>query len=136
MRSGKRQLVRPTAVRRARREPSRLSHANPNLWEDFREVLLDPGPNPWEMEVVRRWLRDEVERELYQALSRGKGTGLVRWACQLEPRMIWKLPFSRSHPPERYHRRIVAIVLPHKLRQVEQQLAIYAFHEGLRGGQA
>jgi len=36
-------------------------------------------------------------------------------------------------PPERYHRRIVAILLPLKLKKVEQELAVDAFHEGLEG---
>lgn len=131
---GKSQVFRPAAVRQARRESSRLSVENPNLWEDIREVLLDPDPNPWELEVVRRWLRDEVERELLRRLSRSKSSHFVRQACRLAPGLIWTLPFSGGQPPKKYHRRIVAILLPHKLRQVEQQLAIYAFHEGLQSG--
>ena len=57
--------------------------------------------------------------------------GLVRRACRLAPRLIWSLPFSRGVPTERHHRRLVAILLPRKLKQVEQQLAVFAFHEGL-----
>ena len=125
------QVFCPPAVESARREPARLSLGNLDLWDDLREVLLDPEPDPWELEVVRRWLRDEVERELQERLRRGNTAGLVRWACRLAPRLVWSLPFSRGEPPKRYHRRIVAILLPHKLRQVEQQLAVYAFHEGL-----
>jgi len=97
----------------------------------MREVLLDSGPAPWELEVVRRWLRDHVERELNEGLTSRKGIGLVRLACRLAPRLIWTLPFSRALPPERYHRRIVAILLPLSLKKVEQELAVYAFHEGL-----
>ncbi|MGB6222600.1 hypothetical protein [Haloferula sp.] len=121
----------PTAVKKARRETARLSSGNLSFWEDMREVLLDPSPDPWELEVVRRWLRDEVEAGMYERLRRGNAAGLVRWACRLAPRLIWSLPFSRGAPPDRYHRRIVAILLPRKLKQVEQQLAVFAFHEGL-----
>lgn len=124
-------LMCPPAVRKARHEPARLSLGNANLWADMREVLLDPDPVPWELEVIRRWLREEVERELLDRLRRGNASGLVRWACRLSPRLIWKLPFSRAQPAARHHRRIVAVLLPHKMKQVEQQLAVCAFHEGL-----
>ncbi len=122
----------PTVARRALREEPRLSLGSGNLWGDLRQVLLDPDPDPWELEVLRRWLRDEVERDLLSRLKRPSGARLVRRACRLAPHLIWKLPYSRGLPPERYHRRIVATLLPLKLRLVEQQLAIYAFHEGLR----
>lgn len=121
----------PTVARRALREEPRLSLGSGNLWGDLRQVLLDPEPDPWELEVVRRWLRDEVEKDLLGRLKRPSGARLVRRACKLAPQLIWKLPYSRGLPPERYHRRIVAVLLPLKLRLVEQQLAIYAFHEGL-----
>lgn len=121
----------PRVARRARREQPRLSLGSSDLWTDMRHVLLDPDPDSWELEVIRRWLREEVERELLDRLRRGNAAGLVRWACRLAPKLIWKLPFSRAEPALRHHRRIVAILLPHKLRQVERQLAIYAFHEGL-----
>ena len=121
----------PPVVKRARCEPARLRSGNRNFWEDMREVLLDSEPAPWELEIVRRWLRDDVERELKEGLAGHEGIGLVRLACRLAPRLIWMLPFSRALPPERYHRRIVAILLPLKLRKVEQELAVYAFHEGL-----
>ncbi|MCH7227422.1 hypothetical protein [Haloferula sp. A504] len=124
-------LMCPPAARRARHEPARLGLGNANLWADMREVLLDPEPDSKELEVIRRWLREEVERELLERLRRGNASGLVRWACRLSPRLIWKLPFSRAQPSPRHHRRIVAVLLPHKLRQVEQQLAVYAFREGL-----
>jgi hypothetical protein len=124
-------LTCPPAARRAKREPARLSRGNADLWSDMREVLLDSDPEPSELEKIRRWLREEVERELLERLRRGNASGLVRWACRLSPRLIWKLPFSRAQPAARHHRRIVAVLLPHKLRQVEQQLAVYAFHEGL-----
>ncbi|MCH7228743.1 hypothetical protein MLD59_21555 [Verrucomicrobiaceae bacterium E54] len=95
-------------------------------------MLLDPDPDPHELEVIRRWLREEVERELLERLRRGNASGLIRWACRLSPQLIWKLPFSRAQPAARHHRRIIAILLPHKMRLVEQQLAVYAFHEGLQ----
>jgi len=118
-------------ARRALRESSRLSHKNSNLWEDIREVLLDPCPDAWELEVVRRWLRDEVEKHLRTRMLRGKAAKLVHQACWLAPRLIWQLPYSRAHPPECFHRRIIAIVLPVKLREAEQQLAVFAFRDGL-----
>ncbi len=70
--------------------------------------------------------------DLQGRLTRGGAIGLMKWAYRVAPRLIWRLPYSRALPPERFHRRIVAILLPHKLRQVEQQLAVYAFHEGIR----
>lgn len=121
----------PSAVKRARREPARLSSENRSFWEDMREVLLDPEPDAWELEVIRRWLRDEVESWLNERLRGGHTAGLVRWACRLAPRLIWSLPYSRGLPAQRFHRRIVAILLPQKLKEVEQQLAVYAFYEGL-----
>lgn len=124
-------LICPAAARRARQEPPLLSLGNANLWADMREVLLDPEPDSWELEVIRRWLREEVERQLLERLRRGNASGLTRLACRLAPRLIWKLPHSRAQPAPRHHRRIVAILLPHKMPQVEQQLAVYAFHEGL-----
>lgn len=133
MNNSKRQLACPPAATRARREPPRLGLGNRNLWEDFREVLLDSDPDPGELELVRRWLRDEVERELLGCLAKGRSAELLRQACRVAPRLIWSLPFSRATPSPSHHRRIVAILLPHKLRQVEQQLAIHAFHEGLDG---
>ena len=132
MSKSQQKLSRPRVARRALREEPRLSLGSGNLWGDMRQVLLDPEPDPWELEVVRRWLRDEVERELLAQLRRGTGARLVRRACKLAPRLIWRMPYSRSLPPERYHRRIVAVLLPLRLRQVEQQLAVYAFHEGLQ----
>ena len=125
------QSLGPPVVRRARREPSRLSKCNSCLWDDIREVLLDPDPDPWELEVVRRWLRDEVEADLRVQISRGNAGKLVRRACRLAPRLIWQLPYSRACPPERFHRRIVAILLPGRLREVEQHLAVFAFRDGL-----
>ncbi|MEP4076970.1 hypothetical protein [Haloferula sp.] len=124
-------LVCPSIVKKARREPARLSAENQNFWEDMREILLDPSPDTWALEVVRRWLRDEVESGMIERLRRGNAAGIVRSACQLAPRQIWRLPFSRGLPPERYQRRIVAILLPRRLKQVEQQLAVFAFQEGL-----
>jgi hypothetical protein len=125
------QSLGPPVVRRARREPSRLRKCNSCLWDDIREVLLDPDPDPWELEVVRRWLRDEVEIALRKRIVRGNAAGLVRRACLLAPRLIWQLPYSRACPPERFHRRIVAILLPARLREVEQHLAVFAFRDGL-----
>ena len=116
---------------RARREPSRLGGGSLSLWDDLREVLLNPDPDPRELEVIRRWLRDEVERDLYSRLNRGNAMNLVRWACRVAPRLIWRLPYSRAQPPERFYRRIVAILLPLKLRQIEREIAVYAFHQGL-----
>ena len=130
IRRSKQSLGSPV-VRSARREPSLLSQSNSCLWDDIREVLLDPDPDPWELEVVRRWLREQVEAALRKRIVRGNAAGLVRRACLLAPRLIWQLPYSRAHPPERFHRRIVAILLPGRLREVEQQLAVFAFHEGL-----
>jgi hypothetical protein len=101
------------------------------LWQDLRQVLLDPQPNPTHLEILRRWLRDEVERDLFERLRAPSGSSMVRWACRLAPRRVWDLPFSRADPPVRDHRRIVAILLPHKLAQVERQLAVQAFQEGL-----
>jgi hypothetical protein len=124
-------VTRSPVVKRARCEPARLRSGNRNFWEDMREVLLDSEPAPWELEIVRRWLRDDVERELKEGLGGHEGIGLVRLACRLAPRLIWTLPFSRALPPERHHRRIVAILLPLRLKRVEQELAVYAFHEGL-----
>ena len=126
-----RKVPRPLVARRALMEEPRLSLGSGNLWGDLRQVLLDPEPDPWELEVVRRWLRDEVERDLMHRLRQPSGARLVRRACRMAPHLIWKLPYSRGVPPERCHRRIVAVLLPLKLRLVEQQLAIYAFHEGL-----
>ncbi len=123
-------------ARRARLEPSRLGRGNLNLWDDLREVLLDPAPDPRELETLRRWLRDVVDAELRARLGRGKrgrGAGLVRWACRLAPEMIWKLPHSRAEPSPRHHRRIVAILLPHQLARLEETLRVWAFQEGLRG---
>jgi hypothetical protein len=101
------------------------------LWDDIREVLLDPSPVSRELEVVRRWLRDEVERGLRAQISRGHAVKMVRKACLLAPRLIWKLPHSRAHPPERFHGRIIAILLPSCIRELEQRLAVFAFREGL-----
>ncbi len=127
----RKKILGPLVVRRARREPSRLSQCNSCLWDDIREVLLDPDPDPCELEVVRRWLRDDVEADLRARMVRDNAAGLVRRACLLAPRLIWLLPYSRARPPERFHRRIVAILLPGRLREVEQQLAVFAFREGL-----
>jgi hypothetical protein len=124
-------ILCPPVARRAKQETALLNLGSSNLWEDFRQVLLDPEPDARELEILRRWLRDEVERALLERLRRANASGLVRWACRLSPQLIWHLPFSRAAPPPHTHRRIVAILLPHKQRQVEQQLAVYAFFEGL-----
>lgn len=128
-------VLRPSVVRKAAREPAVLDRGNATLWEDIREVLLDPRPDPWAFETMRRWIRDEIEQELLARLARGHGAGLVRWACRLNPRMIWKLPHSRCPPPARFYRRIAAILLPHKLTQLEDELLVLAFHDGLRAPQ-
>jgi hypothetical protein len=121
----------PSVVRRARREPSRLGRSGGRLWDDLRSVLLDPLPVPKELEVVRRWLRDEVEQRLRAQISRGHATEMVQKACLLAPHLIWKLPHSRAHPPKRFHGCIIAILLPSCMRDLEQKLAVFAFREGL-----
>lgn len=121
----------PKFARRALREEPRLGLGSGNLWGDMRQVLLDPEPDRWELEVIRRWLRDEVERSLLDRLRRPGAIRLLRYACKLAPRLIWRLPYSRGLPPMRYHRRIVAVLLPHQLKNLEQQLAVFAFKDGL-----
>lgn len=124
-------VPRPAVARKAAREPAVLGRGNANLWEDMREVLLDWNPDPRAFETMRRWIRDEIEQELLARLARGHGAGLVRWACRLNPSMIWKLPHSRCPPPARFHRRIAAILLPQKLSLLEDDLVVLAFHDGL-----
>lgn len=119
-------------IRQAMAAPSRLGRQNETLWEDIREVMLDPEPDSPAIETIRRWLRDEIEADLYSKLHRATSGHLVSCACHIAPRMIWKLPHSRCRPSRKYHRRIMAILLPHRLGQIEKQLAIRAFLWGLR----
>jgi hypothetical protein len=123
-------MVSVTA-RRARQTPSMLSHCNMNFWEDIREVLLDPDPTSWELETIRRWLRDQVETEMRKRLFRRSAAKLVKRACLLTPRLVWKLPYSRGIPEKRHHRLITAILIPHEMRLLEAELVILAFQDGL-----
>ncbi|WP_193211150.1 hypothetical protein [Luteolibacter marinus] len=127
-----RQHLAPPVIERARTEPARLVAGNPNLWEDIRLVLLDPDPVPRQLEFVRRWLRDQIEQETLSRLRDGCSANVVRMACRMAPRLLWTLPYSRGIPPEKYHRRIMAVLLPDKLRRLEEELAVHAFHDGLR----
>ena len=120
-------LLWPPALESARELPALLYADNDNFWQDICDVLLDPEPDPHAAETVRRWLRDEVEEDLLERLRESSHGHLTGWACRLVPRMIWKLPCSLGPPPARFHRRIVALILPHKLARLERQLARLAF---------
>jgi hypothetical protein len=125
-------LLWPAAARRAAGLPSRLGRENVTFWEDICEVLLDPEPDRHAEETVRRWLRDQVAEELRERLGRANQGHLVEWARRLAPRMVWKLPRGHATPPARHHRRIVSVLLPHKLRALERELARLAFGWRLR----
>lgn len=120
-------LLWPASARAAAALPSCLGPDNATFWEDICDVLLDPEPDRFAAETVRRWLRDEVEKDLRERLSRANHGHLVAWACRLAPRMVWKLPCSFATPPARFHRRIISILMPHKLRSLERELARLAF---------
>ena len=117
----------PAPAKRAAALPSRLGTGNDTFWEDICDVLLDPEPDPQAAETVRRWLREQVEQDLQRRLERGNARHLTAWACRIAPHMTWKLPSSLADPPPRYHRRIVAILLPHKLKLLERELGRIAF---------
>ena len=125
-------LLWPPAARSAAALPARLYSDNDNFWQDICDVLLDPEPDPHAAETVRRWLRDQVEHELQVRLRESRHGHLTAWASRLAPRMIWKLPCSLGPPPAGFHRRIVAILLPHKLGRLERQLARLAFSWQMR----
>ena len=128
MKEGQRiDLLWPPAARNAAALPSQLYSDNENFWQDICDVLLDPEPDPHAAETVRRWLRDQVEQDLLERLGESDHGHLTTWACRLAPQMLWKLPCSLGPPPVRFHRRIVAIILPHKLAHLERQLARLAF---------
>lgn len=107
--------------------PARLFAGNASFWQDICDVLLDPEPDRQASETVRRWLRDQIEQDLLERLKGSEHGNFVAWACRLSPRMIWKLPCSLGPSPCRFHQRIAAVILPHKLAQVERQLARLAF---------
>ena len=117
----------PAPAKRAATLPACLGADNATFWDDICDVLLDSEPDPLHAEVVRRWLREQVEEDLRQRLAHGNGRHLVAWACQAAPRMTWKLPYSRADPPPRHRRRVIAVLLPHKLQQLERELARLAF---------
>jgi hypothetical protein len=121
----------PAAAKRASALPTRLGTGtgtgNATFWDDICDVLLDPEPDPRAAETVRRWLREEVEQDLRRRLKQGNARHLAAWACRLAPRMTWKLPSCSTNPPPRFHRRIVAILLPHKLKLLERELTRLAF---------
>ena len=120
-------LLWPAPMRKASELPARLFAGNASFWQDICDVLLDPEADRHAVETVRRWLRDEVERDLLERIENDAHGHMTEWACRLSPRMIWKLPCSIGRPPERSHGRIAAVLLPHKLAQVERQLARLAF---------
>ena len=117
----------PAAARRASTLPPLPGSGNATLWDDICDTLLDPEPDPRTAEIIHRWLREQVEQDLQRRLRQGNARHLVTWACRLAPQMAWKLPSTSSAPPPRSHRRIVAILLPHKLRLLERALARLAF---------
>lgn len=125
-------LLWPPAARAAAAMPSRLYRTNETFWQDICEVLLDPEAEPQALETVRRWLRDQVAGDLMNRLRESKDGHLTSWACRLAPRMTWKLPCSIGPPPARFRRRIVALILPHKLARLERQLARLAFSWQMR----
>ncbi len=133
MKEGQRiDLLWPPAVRNAAALPSRLYADNENFWQDICDVLLDPEPDPHAAETVRRWLRDQGEQELDDRIRRDRHGHLTAWACRLAPRMIWKLPCSLGPPPAGTRRRVLAVLLPHKLARLERQLARLAFSWQMR----
>ena len=117
----------PAAARRASALPPLPGSGNATLWDDICDTLLDPEPDPRAAETIHRWLREQVEQDLRRRLKQGNARHLVTWACRLAPQMASKLPPTSIAPPSRYHRRIVAILLPHKLRLLERELARLAF---------
>lgn len=117
----------PAAARRASALPPLPGSGNATLWDDICDTLLDPEPDLRTAETIQRWLREQVEQDLRRRLKQGNARHLVTWACQLAPQMAWKLPPTSGAPPPRSHRRIVSILLPHKLRQLERELARLAF---------
>ena len=125
-------LLWPPAARNAAALPSLLYSDNEDFWQDICDVLLDPEPDQHAAETVRRWLRDQVEQDLLIRLQENTHGHLTIWACRLAPRLVWKLPCSLGPPPARFHRRIVAILLPNKLGLLERQLARLAFSWQMR----
>jgi hypothetical protein len=121
----------PPAARRALALPSRRT-PGASWWDDICEVLLNPDADRRTAESVHRWLHDQLRGELAAMLGRGNPCSLVVWACRLAPRMIWKLPCSFAVPPPRTHRLIIAILLPHKLRLLTDELARIALVWRLR----
>lgn len=105
-------------ARQAEAEPARLDRMNATWWEDIAEVLLGLNVRPRDAETVQRWLREEVHRFLIWELGTSYSRYLVEDACEASPRLIWMLPPSICPPPVRSHRRIAAILLSAKLRQL------------------
>jgi hypothetical protein len=101
------------------------------LWEDIREILLDPAPDPAAAETVHRWLRDQLQTELESKIARCPPRSIILWAARTAPRMLWILPCSISPPSPRDIRRIAAILLPGKLRAAKEELTRFAFFWGL-----
>jgi len=127
-------LLWPPPARRARSLPSLLHPGGgATLWDDIREVLLDPAPDPAAAETIHRWLRDEIQSDLEQTLSRMAPGDWVGWAARLAPQLLWRLPCTLAHPGPAARRRIIAALLPAKLKALKEELARLAFREGLGG---
>jgi len=125
-------LLWPPPARRALSLPSLLHPGSgASLWDDIREVLLDPSPDPTAAETIHRWLRDEIQADLENKLSRLTPRDLVAWAARMAPQSLWRLPCTVSHAGPAARRRVIALVLPAKLQTLKEELARLAFQYGL-----
>jgi hypothetical protein len=125
-------LLWPPPARRALSLPSLLHpESGSTLWNDIREVLLDPAPDPAAAETIHRWLRDEIQADLERTLSLMSPRDLVTWAARMAPQLLWRLPCSVAHHGPSARRRIIAAILPSKLKALKEELARIAFRYGL-----
>lgn len=111
---------------RAQAKVAWLDRGNVTWWDDIVEVLLGNNVRARDSEAVQRWLRDELQRFLIWELGTRYSRYLVEDACEAKPQLIWTLPISVCEAPARYHRRIVAILLPAKFRELVQEMKRHA----------